>query len=200
MAYEVHAYQVVGPDWLNSTRFDVTAKLPPGTTLAQFRVMLLQNLLAERFKLAIHRDQKQFQGFDLTVAKSGPKLTKSTENSVPTAGDGSPQPPMSPPQPPRGYAGEISLRLARSSMEHFAAFLAGVLGQPVHDVTGLTDTYDIQVRYSLAGLQPQVVPGEDAMATPLEALQQQLGLKLVPKKETAGIVVIDHIEKVPTEN
>jgi uncharacterized protein (TIGR03435 family) len=66
MAYEVHAYQVVGPDWLNSTRFDIAAKLSPGTTLAQFRVML-QNLLADRFKLAVHRDQKQFRGFDLTV-------------------------------------------------------------------------------------------------------------------------------------
>ena len=83
---------------------------------------MLQHLLADRFKLAIHRDQKQFQGFDLTVAKGGPKLTKSTEDSVSTAGDGSPQPPMSPPQPPRGYSGEIALRLARSSMEHFAAF------------------------------------------------------------------------------
>jgi len=199
MAYEVHAYQVVGPDWLNSTRFDITAKLPPATTLPQFRVML-QNLLADRFRLAIHRDQKQFQGFDLTVAKGGPKLTKSTESSVSTAGDGSPQPPMSPPQAPRGYTGVIALRLARSSMEHFAAFLSGVLGQPVHDATGLTDTYDIQVRYSLAGLQPEVAPGDDGMPTPLEALQQQLGLKLVPRKETIGIVVIDRIEKVPTEN
>src|SRR5580698_11160711 len=85
MAYKVGPYQVVGPDWLNSTRFDITAKLPPETTVAQFRAML-QNLLADRFKLAVHRDQKQVQGFDLTVAKGGPKLTKSTENSVSTAG------------------------------------------------------------------------------------------------------------------
>jgi uncharacterized protein (TIGR03435 family) len=83
-------------------------------------------------------------------------------------------------------------------MEHFAAFLSGVLGQPVHDVTGLTDTYDIQVRYSLAGFQPEVAPDDDGM--PLGALQQQLGLKLVPKKETLGLVVIDHLEKAPTEN
>lgn len=199
MAYDAHAYQVVGPDWLISTRFDIAAKLPRRTTLAQFRAML-QNLLADRFKLSVHRDQKQFQGFDLTVAKGGPKLTKSTETSVSTAGDGGPQPPPTPPQPPPGYAGVIALRLNRSSMEHFAEFLSGVLGQPVHDVTGLTDTYDIQVRYSLAGLQPEVSPGEDSLPTPLEALQQQLGLKLVPRKETVSLVVIDRIEKTPTEN
>jgi uncharacterized protein (TIGR03435 family) len=199
MAYGINTYQLIGPAWLRTTRCDINAKLPPGTTVPQYRAML-QTLLAERFKLAIHREPKEVDGFDLVVAKGGPKLTRSPDDPSASPDDGSLQPPVSAPQPPTGYTGELSLRLSKSSMDHFAAFLAGVLGQPVHNTTGLDGAYDIHLVYTLAGLQPEVAPGENGAATPLDALQQQLGLKLARKKETIERVVVDHMEKAPTQN
>src|ERR1039458_6380226 len=81
LAYGINAYQLAGPDWLPAARFDITAKLPPATNREQYRLML-QNLLAERFKLAVHRDKKEGQAFDLVVAKNGPKLKESAAASA----------------------------------------------------------------------------------------------------------------------
>jgi uncharacterized protein (TIGR03435 family) len=83
MAYGIDAYQLVGPDWLSTTRFDIAAKLPPGTTIEQYRLML-QNLLAERFKLAVHRDKKEGREFELILAKNGAKLKESAAGPTST--------------------------------------------------------------------------------------------------------------------
>ena len=198
LAFEIRPYQVVGPDWLSATRFDITARLPPGTTVAEYRAML-RHLLQERFALATHNQQKEVPGFDLVVAKGGPKLTKSPDDEK-ANGDGTLQPPASAPQPPAGYRGELSLRLVKSTMEHFAAFLSGVVGQPVHDATGIAGQYDIHLQYSAAGLQPELAPGNNSLGSPLEALPEQLGLRLMPRKQTIDLLVIDRLGKTPTEN
>jgi uncharacterized protein (TIGR03435 family) len=72
-AYEMKDYQVSGPDWLDSARFDVVAKIPPNTSPGQVP-MMLQTLLAERFKLTAHREQKVMPAYAMVVGKNGPKL------------------------------------------------------------------------------------------------------------------------------
>ena len=75
-AYGVQLYQVSGPDWMASTRFDVVAKLPAGAK--QFNVPeMLQSLLAERFKVAIHRETRELPIYALVVGKNGPKMKES---------------------------------------------------------------------------------------------------------------------------
>src|SRR5271157_1598902 len=80
MAYRVNDYQVLGPDWLATENFDIAAKLPDGATRAQLPEMI-QSLLADRFKLVLHRDKKEFPVYALVVAKNGPKLKESSPDS-----------------------------------------------------------------------------------------------------------------------
>ena len=77
-AYDVKSFQAVGPDWLNSERYDVLAKVPEGTSKEQCNLML-QHLLAERFHLSAHQEKRQLQGYELVVGKSGSKLKASSE-------------------------------------------------------------------------------------------------------------------------
>jgi uncharacterized protein (TIGR03435 family) len=117
MAYGVNAYQIAGPDWLRSERFDIAAR-PPGTTVEQYR-MILQNLLAACFKQAVPREQREGRGFDLVVAKDGPTLKDST---APASGrDGSRQPAFGLPVPPRGCTGPLTFLVANCSMDQIAA-------------------------------------------------------------------------------
>ena len=75
-------FQISGPGWLDSERYDIVAKLPRGATKAEFMVML-QNLLAERFKLTLHREKKDLPMYALVVGKNGPKMKESVEDARP---------------------------------------------------------------------------------------------------------------------
>jgi uncharacterized protein (TIGR03435 family) len=235
-AYDVNRYQVTGPDWLGSERFNITAKIPGGATKEQFRLML-QNLLIERFKLAVHRDKKETQVYELVVAKNGPKLKEAEPQpaDAPPPGRGPGGPPRitfnsdgSPQFPPgRGSMMIMSGRGARmrqsnESMADFAKMLQNQLGHPVTDATGLKGKYDFELAWSpgAGGMMgrgmmlpaPPPPPGggaappgdapamEDSGPTLMSAIQDQLGLKLEPKKGSVEMIVIDHIEKIPTEN
>ena len=88
IAFDLRSQQLVAPDWMNDQRFDITAKIAEGATREQFHQML-QNTLVERFDLKFHRDQKEVQGYELVVAKSGPKLHESN------------------PEPPKDAAAEV---------------------------------------------------------------------------------------------
>src|SRR5580658_2019605 len=85
-AYDVKYYQIAGPGWFESERFNIIATVPPGATQEQFRLML-QNLLADRFKLALHKETREMQIYSLGVAKNGPKLKQATPNPQPDAND-----------------------------------------------------------------------------------------------------------------
>jgi uncharacterized protein (TIGR03435 family) len=202
MACGIQRYQLSAPEWLNTARFDITAKLPPGATVEQYRVML-QDLLAERFKLVLHREQKEKATYDLVVGKNGPKLKQSADD--PAAANDGLQPPPFQVRPPMGFAAGLSLGARKWSMEQLAATLSGLLDQTVTDATGLTGKYDFTLRCTLAGIRAGA-PSEpdDAAAstdpTIFDAVQEQLGLKLVSKKGPVDILVIDRIERVPTEN
>jgi len=199
MAYGIQWIQLSGPDWLRSTRFDVNARVPQGATRDQYRLML-QNLLAERFKLALHHETKEVTTYDLVVGKNGPKLKESEVD--PDAPNPGLQPaPAAPPM--RNYNGAVQVHQTRQTTERLAATLAAQLGLPVTDSTGLKGNYDITLHWSGTGvnLSASDTPDDTAIEgqpTLLQAVQEQLGLKLVPKKGPIDVLVIDHIERVPT--
>jgi len=210
LAYDIQRYQLSGPEWMGTTRFMVSARIPPGTTKEQFHLML-QNLLAERFKLALHGEKKEMQAYALVITKNGHKLRESPATQ-PSADDDPPKPfsastankdengfPILPPsRHPMMMAanGHAVKRFADESMEQLAGELAGQLGHPVSDDTGLKGKYDFTMNWIMGG----ALSSDDTGPTLFAALQQQLGLKLESKKGVADMLVIDHIEKAPTEN
>ena len=187
--------------------------MPPDTTKDKFRIML-QNLLAERFKLAIHRETKDLPTYSLVVAKTGLKMKESPESSED-------QPPPTQRQtdnygfpilPAHGsprhmeFAMKDRARLVgyQQTTQDLAGHL-GLLDRPVIDATGLTAKYDFTLTFSLEGLG--IAPAGGGPATDVEtppdifsAIQSQLGLKLESKKGPIELIVIDHIEKTPTVN
>jgi uncharacterized protein (TIGR03435 family) len=195
MAYDIPSYRLSGPDWLSATRFEIAAKIPPGATREQYRLML-QGLLAERFKLALHHESKVMQTYELQIGKNGSKLKESPVD--PAAADGL-QPPPRLANPPRGYNGAVAMALTKHPMEFLVASLSGHLGQPVTDATGLKGNYDFRLHYTL-GLQATGTEADNSEPTIFEAVQEQLGLKLVKKNAPVDILVIDHLEKLPTQN
>jgi uncharacterized protein (TIGR03435 family) len=204
-AFDIQDYQLSGPDWMQNTRFDVSAKIPLGTTKDQY-LLMLQNLLAERFKMTFHRDKKEMPVLNLVVAKNGPKFKESKPVEAAPDDDSPPQSgPMKkdangfPVLSGKGYSMAImnnraALRSPDETMPNFATLLASQLRLPVVDATGLNGKYDIAMSW-VPGDSPDN-PGPTIYA----ALQEQLGLKLESKKGMVDIVVIDHIEKTPTEN
>jgi uncharacterized protein (TIGR03435 family) len=221
-AYDVNDYQIVGPDWLDRDRFDIDATMPAGTTKEQFRTML-QNLLVDRFKMASHKEMREFAGFTLVVGKGGPKLKESAEAPTPQD-DGAPDPPHKlgpdgyfvPPERPgvflqvTGMPGTADARanFRQFTMPMLANILQNQLKRPVADETGLTAKYDFVLNFSTQGISlgngrlPVSMGDGDPPHQPdlASALQAQLGLKLEPKKVSQEVVIIDHMEKAPTEN
>lgn len=206
MAYGIDDYQLSAPDWMKTTRFVLTAKVPEGATKEQMELMM-RNLLIERFKLQAHVERKEVAGaYQLVVSKSGPKLTKSAgepEEDAVRPGrftldkDGYPEPP-----PGRGDwmamgRGKARWRMANWGMEQFAKGLADQLGAPVVDATGLKGKYDILISWSPEAMRADAP--EDAGPSLFTAVQR-LWLKLESKKTPMDVVVVDHMEKTPTEN
>ena len=188
-AFGVRFDQISGPDWMNQERFDISATVPPGTTKEQANTMLL-TLLVERFHLSYHTVQKEFPVYDLTVARSGPKL----KESAPAGG----------PQGTRVMATCEGSRLTSKGRDAagVAQVLESAVGGRVVDKTGLTGTYDIELYYT-----PQQIPrvmncdGKNTDAPVVfEAVQQQLGLKLDKTSAMLKVVVIDRMDRMPREN
>jgi uncharacterized protein (TIGR03435 family) len=202
-AYNVKAFQLVGPDWLNSATFDITATMRPDTTKDQFRVML-QHLLADRFKMKAHRETKQLPVYSLVVAKGGPKLQGKAAPPAPQSKpgpDGRTLP--APTGPVMMMTGRGRILARQQSMRDLANFLTIQVGAPVTDGTALTEKYDFTLTYSPEGLNgPASASGSDNPDAPtlFAAVQAQLGLKLESRQGPVELVVIDHIEKTPTGN
>jgi uncharacterized protein (TIGR03435 family) len=213
-------FQYAGPAWLDTDRYTIVAKIPPGTTREQFRVML-QHLLAERLGFKFHREQKPVPVYELVVAKGGSKLKESTDPGAAPAeaprrapdvdGEGFPilPPGVNSLQVLTNRRNRISARLM--SMVELAGRLERETDRPVIDRTGLTGKYDLKLDYSIAGLGGQrwvarIQAGldkdtpDDGGPDLFTAVQQQLGLKLEDRKEPFEVIVIDQIEKMPAEN
>jgi uncharacterized protein (TIGR03435 family) len=204
-AYPIHGYDFSGPDWLQNERFDFFAKIPAGATREEFQKML-QNLLAERFKLSVHRENRPMQVYELTVAKNGPKVKKSAPQE-PSAEDAASGPPKRDadgfPILTRGISmamipGHARMQSESQPLTWFAEQLSQQLQMPVTDATGLAGNYDFTLSWSW----DENVPGAQATAQAdlIRAVQSQLGFTLERKKGRWEVLVVDHMEKTPTEN
>jgi uncharacterized protein (TIGR03435 family) len=239
VAYRVKPYQLSGPDWMASERFDVLAKMPEGATREQVPEML-QALLAERFKLAVHRESKEHAVYALVVGKGGPKLKESAPDADALAGGDAPaaldvsvsgrgentQVSISSGQigtahMSMGPNGIMRLEAPKMNMAALADTLSRFFDRPVVDLTGLKGTYQVALDLSMEDLRnaartmgmmgPGMGGGREGTRPPSDAASdpgglsifaavQQLGLKLEPRKEPLDLIVIDHLEKAPTEN
>jgi uncharacterized protein (TIGR03435 family) len=194
-AYGLKLYQI-GPDYYaDKAEFNVTAKVPPGATEEQVKVML-QNLLVERFKLAFHYQKKEMAAYDLVVAKSGPKLAAAAPVAEPAPG-----------APARKGArmsragGAVTWAGYDMSMDAVVLRIGQQIGRPVFDATGLKGEYDFSVTFADPNLNAVTAPADSEPApTIFEALEKQLGLKLEAKKAMIDVFVIDHMEKTPIGN
>jgi uncharacterized protein (TIGR03435 family) len=174
-AWDVRDFSFSGPGWLDTVRFDLVAKPPAGTAPDQFLPML-QTLLTERFKLAIHREKRTVTGYALVVAKGGPKFV---------VVDGA--------TPGGTSTGRGRLEAKSSSVPVFADMLARQLDQPVQDMTNLAGLYNLKLEWTPDEASPEG-------PTLFTALQEQLGLKLQPQKIMIDVLVVDSAERIPTEN
>jgi uncharacterized protein (TIGR03435 family) len=220
MAYNIQDNQLENaPSWIDSDRYDIDAKMDDDTAAAlpkmsqddrnAARQQMMQALLADRFKLTIHKDSKELPVYMLTIGKNGPKLKEATADEIAAAASrgggggrgGQFRMSMGP--------GSMSLTAQASTIEDMARMLSNVVGRTVIDKTGLTGRYDISLNWAPddMGRGPMGMPPgggappapTDSNVPPLPTALQDLGLKLESGKGPAEIVVIDHIEK-PSEN
>lgn len=201
-AYDRNAYQVVAPDWLRMQVFDISAKIPPGATREQLPAMM-RSLLVERFRLQAHTAPHDVPGYTLTQAKGGLKckLTLADSPALPPA-------PYSPDLDKDGFpvlaAGHAGIAIVRGrgrlfysgwTMKRLSSQIAGLLHVPVSDATGVDGKYDISLHWE----QSTAADNSDAPNLP-QALEEQLGLRLVSAKASVDAVFVDHIDKLPTAN
>jgi uncharacterized protein (TIGR03435 family) len=221
LAYDVQDFQISGgPPWLNSDRYDIEAKAegPPESEMRNMteeqrqadmkrRRLMIQALLADRFKLTLHKESKEAPIYALVVAKNGPKM-KELPPEPPPAPNADPKDPPDKPDPK--HMGRGGMRMGRGELtgsgvklSFLAEALSNPLGRTVIDKTGLKGDYDFELKWTPdesqgAGFKP---PG-DAPPPPdpngpsiFTAIQEQLGLKLESQKGPVDLLVIDHAEK-----
>ena len=229
-AYDIQTFQLEGPGWLSTERYDIIAKVPEGATKEQVNIMW-QNLLKERFGLTLHHESREFQVDELTVAKGGAKLTPTDLES--TAEPFAPTPgPLKLDknwrQEMNGYGaiitifpganGTVTAHIHAKGLTVAELVLRMGPRRPVIDKAGLIGRYDVDLDYTpdLTGLPPPPspqggappspstgAPGEiasDPGSTMASALEKQLGLKLTASKAKLDVIIVDHAEKAPTAN
>ncbi len=226
LAYNVNRVQLDAPRWMDDQRYDIFAKVPESATKDQMRVML-QHLLADRFKLALRHESRDMQVLELRVGKDGAKMKAADPNLVvapvapPTPGsrvpinnDGTVK------APPGAMIFEMvngspraTLNAVGETMDSLTNRIASFTRKVVVNKTELTGKYDFILSWSpdLAAMgAPPPPPGPDGRVpegalTPdgptLEsAIQSQLGLKVESRRGPVDVLVVDHAEKTPTEN
>jgi uncharacterized protein (TIGR03435 family) len=195
-AYRMKEFQVSGPQWLGETRFDIVAKGAEGTKAEQLPEMM-QALLAERFKIGLHHETKDFSVFILSVDKGGAKLKESAPEyaNVDGAAIG-----MS-----MGANGIGKMEVKHGNMTSLVNTLSRLLARPTLDRTGLTARYDFDLDYGredVGGLVPPG-PGTPVAGEPVASVftsVKRLGLKLESQKVPLDSVIVDRGEKTPIEN
>ncbi|MGD1070482.1 MAG: TIGR03435 family protein [Bryobacteraceae bacterium] len=194
--------KINAPDWLNIDMFDIAATLPRNATKDQMRIML-QNLLAERFHMAWHREKQDLPAYVMIAAKGGVRLaapkdaaskpSRKEENTLP---------------------GTRTINCGNCTVGEFVKMLGHPEGRFVFDETGLTGTYDFALTWEPvyacksctsggpdgASPPPPAPPLDQAPPVLSVALDQQLGLKLEKKQRPVDVIVIDRIDRVPVPN
>ena len=184
MAYEIKDYQLEGPPWLPSERFDIVAKAPVGTSEKLLPAMM-QTLLAERFKLETHTETKEFPVYGLVVMKGGIKVP-----TVEPGGSG-----MDTSSDDKGGV----MKGTKVTMPRLAEWTSHYVDRPVIDMTGLTGAYDLTLNFSRESPRADSDNAPKYPIVPL-ALQEQLGLRLEKRTAPIKMVIVDRAEKVPVEN
>jgi len=176
-------YLFSGPDWLDSERFDISAKYPPEISRAD-SLLMFRRLLEERFGLRVHHESRPFTAYALTVAKGGPKVHVS------------PDPGGYRFRAQNGHATGFSISMPmladRMSRPDFG------LDRRVVDLTGLSGVFDFELNWRPDGSPSDVQADSPSLFT---ALQEQLGLRLELRKNIPlDVLVVDHAERVPAGN
>jgi len=221
-AYSVKNFQITGPAFLDDLRFDIKVKVAEGVTKDETRLML-QNLLKDRYGLAMHWEQKEMPGHVLMIGKHGSTLRQS---AVPVRT--LPDPHSAQPGEPKGASaangprpdlkitmtnGKVHLAVVGGTVGDICELLSNQFGHPVVDRSGLTGKYDFELDFSpepmipppgvsQAGISNRDAPTgvEDPAPSLMSAVQDQLGLRLEASKLTFDVVVVDHIERTATDN
>lgn len=187
-AWGVRAYQVSAPNWMDDERYDLTASMPAGTPRNEVMLML-RALLVERFRLATHLETKEMAVYSLVVERNGVKLKPAEElggSSISINPNG-------------------SRLLGNMTMKSFTGTLSGLLDRPVVDRTGLTAGFNINLQWARDELQSNPsgndgTSGDSVHGPTIFTALHEIGLKLASGKAPVEILVVDHAEKVPTEN
>ena len=182
-AYTIQPAELSGPDWLKDRRFDIVGKADAATSPDQLRLML-QALLADRFKLTVRRQSKELSALILSTGKGAHKL-----QPVVGSDDG------------RMTGAAMSFEVHQMTISRLATILSSVARVPVIDRTGLDGHYDfkLDLRPYITARQPGDPPLNLAEIA-ITAVREQLGLKLESQKMPIDVLVVDHVERDPTEN
>jgi uncharacterized protein (TIGR03435 family) len=186
-AYHMQAIQVSGPGWLDDNRYDIVAKAAGETPVERQRVMM-QTLLAARFKLAFHRETKEMPAYVFTVAKGGHKLKPSeSEGEMEIKPSGT---------------GKMAAAFSRVTLAQLSEMISSPLQAVVVDQTGLKGSYDFTLDMAafMGGGDFRPTGIEDVITMIIQAANEQLGIKIEQKKVAAEVLIVDHAEKIPVEN
>jgi uncharacterized protein (TIGR03435 family) len=178
MAYDVPPWNILGkPDWLTVRQYDVSAK-PEGEGVLGYEKMkpLLRELLQQRFHLTTHRETQDRPGYALVVAKGGTKLKPGKESGK------------------QAYIMANGIHADGIQLLSLATILAIPAGKPVVDRTDVKGIYEVDLHFAPEAATDSTLPSL------FTALEEQAGLKLVPQKVPVEMLVIDHVEREPTEN
>jgi uncharacterized protein (TIGR03435 family) len=227
-AYRVKLYQISGPDWLGSERFDISAKIPAGAKEEQVPEML-QAMLVERFQMKFHREKKDFPVYALVIAKGGVKLKETPKD--PEASDSADPAKAALNITGGGGRGGVHINLGNGSsfsladnkfigtkltMASFVDTLARFEDRPVVDMTDLKGTYDIELDfttedYTALLIRSAIAAGVTMPPEAMKALEyssgdsllaalEKVGLRLERRKAPLDVLTIDSMMKAPTEN
>jgi uncharacterized protein (TIGR03435 family) len=225
--YQLKAYQITGPSWIESERWDVMAKIPDGVPQEKVPEMW-QSLVSDRFHVATHRETKDLGIYALVVGKNGPKLKPAEESAEPdiTAPDGSKIAKLkAPTMMAAGGAnakpgavvmdGAGKMQLRGATLGGFSDMLTRMMDRPVVDMTNVEGKYDITLEVSMEdmiGMKKMAsavammhkdggegpAPDSNPRASIFSAVQQ-LGLKLEPRKSPVETLIVERADR-PSDN
>jgi len=182
VAYGVEDYQVSGgPGWLTSDRYVIEAKAESADAGKTEMNMMLQSLLADRFKLKLRRETKDFDVYALVVDKSGPKLRPLKDGEA------------------SGCGRDNSFMCGITTVAQLAKMLQYTVGRPVLDKTGLDGRFDVLLDFDTYSSRGQTPPPDYDKPSLVTALREQLGLRLEPRKATFPMLAVETVQR-PTEN
>ena len=193
-SFAMKPYQIIGPGWLTSLRYDIDAVMPVGTSKDQLQ-MMIQQLLINRFGLKVHRTNKSLRVLDLTAGRVPVKLHPNRTGGGPSVWRT---------ENGRFIATDVPLVL-------FSDILTQLLNEPVIDSTGISGSFDIDLAWVP---QPSDLnsPGVDSTTSDSSlltkvpagslsaAVREEMGLELKARRAPVQVLVVDRVEKTPTEN